>query len=109
MHEHRPRNLSIEIPADLQCITDDQGRQTAIILAPDAYTELLEDLSDLAIAVERRDESLVSHKDLLDSLKDHASCSIQVSHFTMPREPKQVLPPLSYSDEPKCSASPSPS
>ena len=52
-----------------QYITDDQGHKTAVILPLDTYTELLEDLSDLAIAVERSDEPLVSHKDLLDSLK----------------------------------------
>ncbi|HUX42859.1 MAG TPA: hypothetical protein VMV83_16955 [Rectinemataceae bacterium] len=52
-----------------QYITDDQGNKTAVILPLEAYTELLEDLSDLAVAVERRDEPLVSHADLLASLR----------------------------------------
>jgi hypothetical protein len=52
-----------------QYITDDQGRKTAVILSLDAYTELLEDLSDLAIAVERRDEPCIPHEELLASLR----------------------------------------
>ena len=52
-----------------QYITDDQGHKTAVILPLDAYTELLEDLSDLAALAERRGEDTVSHKELVDSLK----------------------------------------
>ena len=52
-----------------QYITDDQGHKTAVILPLDAYTELLEDLADLAAIAERRGESTVSHKDFLASLK----------------------------------------
>jgi hypothetical protein len=52
-----------------QYITDDMGHKTAVILPIDAYTELLEDLSDLATVAERRSEETVSHKALLDSLK----------------------------------------
>jgi hypothetical protein len=52
-----------------QYITDDEGHKTAVILSIDAYTELLEDLSDLAAVAERRNEDTVSHKELLESLK----------------------------------------
>jgi len=52
-----------------QYITDNTGRKTAVILPLDAYTELLEDLSDLAAVAERRTEETVSHKDLLAELK----------------------------------------
>jgi hypothetical protein len=52
-----------------QFITDDKGNKTAVILPLGAYTELLEDLSDLATVAERRGDSLVSHKDLVASLK----------------------------------------
>ena len=52
-----------------QYITDDQGHKTAVILPLDAYTELLEDLSDLAAVAERCGEATVPHKDLVDSLK----------------------------------------
>ena len=52
-----------------QYITDENGRKTAVILPIEAYTELLEDLSDLAAVAERRDEKTVSHKDVLAELK----------------------------------------
>lgn len=52
-----------------QYITDEQGRKTAVILPLEAYTELLEDLSDLAAVAERRGEETLSHKKLLESLK----------------------------------------
>jgi hypothetical protein len=52
-----------------QYITDEMGNKTAVILPIDAYTELLEDLSDLAAVAERRDEATISHKELLESLK----------------------------------------
>ena len=52
-----------------QYITDDKGNKTAVILPIDAYTELLEDLSDLAAVAERRHEPTISHQELVDSLK----------------------------------------
>lgn len=52
-----------------QYITDDKGHKTAIILPIEAYTELLEDLSDLAVIAERRGEETVSHEVLLAELK----------------------------------------
>ncbi len=52
-----------------QYITDAKGQKTAVILPLDAYTELLEDLSDLAAVAERRAEETVSHTDLLAGLK----------------------------------------
>jgi len=52
-----------------QYITDDKGHKTAIILPIDAYTELLEDLADLAAIAERRDEPTISHEELLAELK----------------------------------------
>lgn len=52
-----------------QYITDDKGNKTAVILPIDAYTELLEDLSDFAAVAERRSEATISHTELLESLK----------------------------------------
>ncbi|GAB1483559.1 hypothetical protein MASR2M78_23750 [Treponema sp.] len=52
-----------------QYITDENGHKTAIILKLDEYSELLEDLSDLAAVAERRNEETISHTDLLAQLK----------------------------------------
>jgi len=52
-----------------QYITDDKGNKTAVILPVDAYSELLEDLADLAAVAERRCDDTLSHEELVDSLR----------------------------------------
>ncbi len=52
-----------------QYIINDTGQKTAVILPINEYMELLEDLHDLAIVVERREEPTVSHEALLAELK----------------------------------------
>lgn len=52
-----------------QYITDARGRKTGVILSIDAYKELLEDLSDLAMVAERREEGTESHSAVLNALK----------------------------------------
>ena len=53
----------------VQYITDDVGQRMAVILPIDDFEELLEDLDDLAVLAERRDEPTVSHEAVLASLK----------------------------------------
>jgi PHD/YefM family antitoxin component YafN of YafNO toxin-antitoxin module len=43
-----------------QFVVDAKGRRTAVILSVARYEQLLEDLHDLAVVAERRDEELVS-------------------------------------------------
>ena len=52
-----------------QYIIDEKGQKTAVILPVKEYEELLQDLHDLAIIAERRDESTISHKELKKRLK----------------------------------------
>lgn len=59
-------NVAISHP---QYITDEKGHKTAVILSLDAYSELMEDLSDLAAAAERRNEQTISHEDVVAGLK----------------------------------------
>ena len=40
-----------------QFIVDDNGKKTAVIIPIEDYERLLEDLADLAVIAERRDES----------------------------------------------------
>jgi PHD/YefM family antitoxin component YafN of YafNO toxin-antitoxin module len=44
---------------------DDSGKKIAVVLPLDEYEELLEDLHDLAVIAERKDEPTIS----LDELK----------------------------------------
>ena len=53
----------------LQYITDDRGERTAVVLPISDYEKLLEDLDDLAVVAERRDEPTVPHDELLSELK----------------------------------------
>ena len=52
-----------------QFVTDSQGRKTAVILPIEEYDELLEDLADLAVAAERKDEPSVAHDQVVAELK----------------------------------------
>ena len=53
----------------VQFITDPAGERSAVILPIGQFYELLEDLEDLVIAAERRDEPTLSHQQLLDELR----------------------------------------
>ena len=53
----------------LQYLTDEHGDRTAVVLPIGEYEKLLEDLNDLAVVAERRDEPVVSHDDFLAELK----------------------------------------
>jgi hypothetical protein len=53
----------------VQYITDQSGEKSAVILPIDLFYQLLEDLEDLAVAVERSDEPNVPHQQLIDELK----------------------------------------
>ncbi|MGB2800390.1 MAG: hypothetical protein WBC82_11190 [Dehalococcoidia bacterium] len=50
-------------------ITDDKGRKKAVILDIELYQELLEDLEDLLLLAERRDEATSSLEDVEERLK----------------------------------------
>ena len=51
-------------------IVDEKGKRTSIILPIEEYEELLEDLHDLAIVAERRDEPSISFDELKAQLKE---------------------------------------
>ena len=50
-------------------ITDKKGKKTEVILKVKDFEELIEDLSDMAIIAERRDEETITHEDLIKELK----------------------------------------
>lgn len=52
-----------------QYVTDETGERVGVILPLAVYQELLEDLEDLAILAERRDEPTVSHQEVVKKLK----------------------------------------
>jgi hypothetical protein len=52
-----------------QYITDEAGKKTAIILPIEEFEELLEDLEDLAMLAERRDEETIPFEEVKKRLK----------------------------------------
>ena len=52
-----------------QYVTDQAGQQTAVILPLGEYTELLEDLEDLAAVAERVEEPTLPHAAVVAELK----------------------------------------
>ncbi len=53
----------------VQYLTNEKGRKQAVVLPIEEYERLLEDLDDLAVIAERRDEGTISHAELKRSLK----------------------------------------
>ena len=50
-------------------ITDDRGERTAVVVPIADYEKLLEDLEDLAVVVERREEPTIPHEQFVSELK----------------------------------------
>ena len=50
-------------------ITDETRKKMSVVLSVDEYEALLEDIEDLVIVAERRDEPTISHEDLEAKLK----------------------------------------
>jgi PHD/YefM family antitoxin component YafN of YafNO toxin-antitoxin module len=53
-----------------QFVTDGEGRKVAVVLPVEEYEELLEDLQDLAVIAERRDEPRVAWEDMKRRLRE---------------------------------------
>jgi len=53
----------------LQYLTDERGERTAVVLPISDYEKLLEDLDDLAVVAERRDETVIPHDQFIAELK----------------------------------------
>ena len=54
---------------DPEYVTNSEGKKKAVILPIEDYQELLEDLDDLAIIAERREEPTIPHNMVMEDLK----------------------------------------
>ena len=52
-----------------QFVVDESGKKTAVILPVEEYDELLEDIHDLVVIAERKDEPVISFDELKKRLK----------------------------------------
>ena len=58
-----------------QYITDETGKKTAIILPIEEFEELLEDIEDIAVLLERRDEPSIPFDEVIANLKQNGLLS----------------------------------
>jgi len=50
-------------------ITNDSGEKMSVILSMKEFENILEDIEDLVIVAERKDEQSTSHQDFIEELK----------------------------------------
>jgi hypothetical protein len=53
----------------LQYVTDDKGQKQSVILPIEEFIELVEDIEDLAVIAERRDEPTIPFEQVIAELK----------------------------------------
>lgn len=54
---------------EIEYVTNLAGKKTAVIVPIDNFEELMEDIDDLAAVAERREESVLTHEQLIAELK----------------------------------------
>jgi hypothetical protein len=52
-----------------QYVTNETGKKVAVILPIEEFEDLLEDLEDMAVLLERRDEPTIPHEEVIANLK----------------------------------------
>lgn len=52
-----------------QYITNDNGEKLSVVLSVEEFEAILEDYEDLTVVAERKEESSVSHNEVLKELK----------------------------------------
>ncbi len=52
-----------------QYITDKKGNKSAVIIPIEEYNELIEDIHDLTVVAERKDEDVISFDEIKKRLK----------------------------------------
>ncbi len=53
----------------LNYLTDEHGERTAVVVPLSEFEKLMEDLEDLAVVAERRDEPVLPHDQFVAELK----------------------------------------
>ena len=54
---------------NLKYVTDEKGKKQSVILPIDEFIELIEDIEDLALIAERRDEPTIPFEQVIAELK----------------------------------------
>ncbi len=54
---------------NIQYVTDEEGQKQAVIMSIEQFNQLLEDIHDLAVIAERREEPTISHQEVYEIVK----------------------------------------
>ena len=57
----------------VQYLTNEKGKKTAVVLSVADYERMLEDLDDLAVIAERREEETIPHDEFKKQVKRNGS------------------------------------
>ena len=57
----------------VQYLTNEKGKKTAVVLSVADYEKMLEDLDDLAVIAERREEETIPHDEFKKQVKHNGS------------------------------------
>ena len=63
------RRYCFGMSESLQYLTDEHGERTAVVLPISEYKKLLQDLEDIAVVAERRNEPTTPHAQFVSELK----------------------------------------
>ncbi len=58
---------------NLRYVTNEKGKKTEVILKVKDYEEILDDLNDLAVIAERKNEKTIPHSEVLKELKKNGA------------------------------------
>ena len=61
--------MTIPINLHPQYITDDSGDKISVVIGMEEFENMLEDIEDLIIIADRKDEDTTSHEKFLEELK----------------------------------------
>ena len=61
--------MTMPINLHPQYITNDNGEKLSVVLSIQEFEDILEDIEDLAIVAQRKDEKTTSHQDFINELK----------------------------------------
>jgi PHD/YefM family antitoxin component YafN of YafNO toxin-antitoxin module len=62
--------MQVESVTEVRYLVDKKGKKTDVVLTLEEYEELMEDLHDLSVALERQNDKRITLRELEDRLKE---------------------------------------
>lgn len=62
--------MQVESDIEIKYLVDKKGNKTDVVLTLEEYEELIEDIHDLSVALERQNDKRITLRELEDRLKE---------------------------------------